>query len=355
MSFASVWNTVWPIVVAVLVFCVIITIHEFGHFIMAKLFKVKVNEFAVGFGPALFKKKKGDTLYAVRLLPIGGYCAMEGEDSESDDERAFSKARVWKRLLIVLAGGIFNSLLGFIIMVIIVACQPRLATTVIGEFEPNAVSNKCETPLKIDDKIVSVNGRSVYTWDDAVYIIGNDFEGGVSMEVQRGGKRIKLNNVQFPRESYEGRQLILLDFRVYGEDNGFFVCIKQSFLRTVSMVRLVWMSLVDLVSGKFGIGDMSGPVGVTKVVSGAVQSAAADGVSGMLYLLRLLCMITVNLGIFNLLPIPALDGSRALFLAIEGIRRKPIKHEAIVHAVGMALLLALMAVLVVKDLWQWIA
>ena len=130
---------------------------------------------------------------------------------------------------------------------------------------------------------------------------------------------------------------------------------KQSFLRTVSMGRLVWMSLIDLVSGKYGLNDLSGPVGVTKVVSGAVSSIAVDGVAGLLYLLRILCMITVNLGIFNLLPIPALDGSRILFLVIEGIRKKPVKHEAIVHAIGMGLLLLLMAVLVVKDLWQWIA
>ncbi len=355
MTFVDVLNFIWPILVAIIVFCLIITIHEFGHFIVAKLFKVKVNEFAVGFGPALFKKQKGETLYALRLLPIGGYCAMEGEDEESTDERAFCKAKVYKRILIVAAGAVFNIILGFLIMVVIVSMQPRLTTNKIGEFVDGAVSNTGTTPLKIDDSIISINGRKIYSPDDISYMLGNDFDGVVSMTVERDGKKVSLDKVKFNLQEYEGRNVISLDFRLYGENNNFFVTMKQSFLRTVSMGRLVWMSLIDLVSGKYGLNDLSGPVGVTKVVSGAVSSIAVDGVAGLLYLLRILCMITVNLGIFNLLPIPALDGSRILFLVIEGIRKKPVKHEAIVHAIGMGLLLLLMAVLVVKDLWQWIA
>ena len=355
MDISTVWNAVWPILIAIVVFCLIITIHEFGHFIFAKLFKVRVNEFAVGFGPAIFKKKHGETLYALRILPIGGYCAMEGEDEKSDDERAFCKAPVYKRFLIVIAGAVFNIILGFLIMVIIVASQPRLATTTIGEFSKEAVSNSCETPLKVDDKIVKINGRNVYIWDDVCYLLGNDSDGIVNMEVERNGERVTLQKVKFKLEEYEGRNVITYDFYVYGQENGFFTAIKQSFLGTVSMGRLVIMSLVDLCTGKYGINDLSGPVGVTKVVSGAVSTIATNGVNGMRYLLRVLCLITVNLGIFNLLPIPALDGSRALFLVVEGIRRKPVKHEAVVHAIGMFLLLALMAVLVVKDLYQWIA
>ena len=355
MNISTVWSTVWPILIAIAVFCLIITIHEFGHFIFAKLFKVRVNEFAVGFGPAIFKKKRGDTLYALRVLPIGGYCAMEGEDEDSDDDRAFCKAPVYKRFLIVIAGALFNIILGFLIMVIIVASQPTLSTTTIGEFDENAVSNKCETSLKADDTIVKINGRAVYIWDDVCYILGSDSDGIVNMVVERDGKRVTLDKVQFKLEEYEGHNVITYDFYVYVKKNGFFTCLKHSLLGTLSMGRLVIMSLVDLCTGKYGISDLSGPVGVTKVVSGAVSTIAANGMNGMRYLLRVLCLITVNLGIFNLLPIPALDGSRALFLVVEGIRRKPVKHEAVVHAIGMFLLLALMAVLIVKDLYQWIA
>lgn len=355
MDILSIWNTVWPILIAIVVFCLIITIHEFGHFIFAKLFKVRVNEFAVGFGPAIFKKKRGETLYALRALPIGGYCAMEGEDEESEDERAFCKAPVYKRFLIVIAGAVFNIILGFLIMLIIVASQPRLATATISDFGENAVSNSCETPLKVDDTILKINGRAVYIWDDVAYILGSDSDGVVNMVVERGGKRVTLDKVTFKLEEYEGKNVINYDFYVYGKENSFFTCIKQSFLGALSMGRLVIMSLIDLCTGKYGINELSGPVGVTKVVSGAVSTIATNGINGMRYLLRVLCLITVNLGIFNLLPIPALDGSRALFLVVEGIRRKPVKHEAAVHAVGMFLLLALMAVLVVKDLFQWIA
>lgn len=350
----NIWNTVWPILVAIVIFCLIITIHEFGHFIFAKIFKVKVNEFALGFGPAIFKKQRGETLYAVRVLPIGGYCAMEGEDGESDDELSFGKANVWHRIIIVAAGAVFNIILGFLIMVVIVACQPRLATTTVAEFQKDAVSSTCTTPLKEGDVIERVNGRAIYTWDDVAYNLGNDFEGDVIMTVERNGEKITLDHVQFARTEQEGKQIINLDFKVYGEKNNFFVCMKQSFLRTVSMGRLVWLSLIDLCTGKFGFSDMSGAVGVTRVVSGAVSSVAGDGLSGFLYLMRLLCLITVNLGIFNLLPIPALDGSRILFLLIEAVRGKPVKHEAAVHAVGMCLLLVLMGVLIVKDLYQWI-
>lgn len=354
MSFLDIVNTVWPILVAILLFCVIITIHEFGHFIFAKLFKVKVNEFSIGMGPAFFKKQKGETLYSLRLLPIGGYCAMEGEDEESTHERAFSKAKVYKRIIIVASGAVFNIILGFILMFAVVASEPVLTTSTVSKFGENAVSNSCKTPLKVNDKILSVNGRAIYSPDDVSYMLSSDSDGVVSAVVERDGKQVKLNELQFGLEEYEGRKVIKLDFYVMPENNNFFVCIKQTFLRTVSMARMVWLSLIDLVTGRYGINDLSGPVGVTKIVSGAVSQIAVDGIAGMRYMLRVLCLITVNLGVFNLLPIPALDGSRIIFLIIEGIRRKPIKHEAMVHAVGMGLLLLLMAVLVVKDLYQWI-
>ena len=354
MSFVDILNTIWPILVALLLFCVIITIHEFGHFIFAKIFKVKVNEFAVGFGPAIFKKQKGETLYALRILPIGGYCAMEGEDTDSDDDRAFFRAKVWKRIIIVAAGAIFNIILGFIIMAIIVGCQPTLSTNVVAKFDDKATSNTGKSALMVDDEIININGRGIYSPDDISYMLATDTDGIVKMVVKRGNEKIILDDVRFKLTEVEGSQIIELDFWVKGEQNNFGLWAKQSFMRTVSMGRMVWMSFIDLCTGKYGINELSGPVGVTKIISDAVSGVTVDGMKSLLVLMRILCMITVNLGVFNLLPIPALDGSRILFLAIEGVRKKPVKNEALIHTIGMSVLLIFMAIIIVKDLYQWI-
>ena len=358
ISLLNIWNTVWPILVAILVFGLIVFIHEFGHFIFAKAFKIKVNEFAIGFGPAILKFQKGETKYAIRILPFGGYCAMEGEDSDSDDERAFFKAKVWKRIIIVAAGAVFNIILGFILMVSTVAVsgsiqqQNLIATTSIASFEKNATTSK--TGLQAKDQIIKMNGRRVFSVDEISYILGTCEDNKVDLVVKRNGEKTQLNDVEFPQMTYEGRKMLSIDFYIMGEKATFINCVKQGFWRTVSMGRIVFMSLGDLISGKFGLNEVSGPVGIAQVVSQAVSETAVNGLEGLASLLKILCLITVNLGVFNLLPIPALDGGRIWFLVIEWIKGSPVKREALVHSIGMIILLVFMVLIVFKDLWTWI-
>ena len=350
----EIWNKIWPVLIAIVIFGLIIFIHEFGHFIFAKLFKIKVNQFAIGFGPAIFKFHHGETLYAIRILPLGGYCAMEGENGESADERAFSKAKVWQRIIVCAAGAIFNIILGFAILLTIVGLQSdRLASTTVSKFYDNATS--CgDGGLQIGDKIEKINGRNIFSADDLNYMLALSDDGFVSMQVQRDGEKVDLPQVKFTLEEYEGHIYMIRDFYVSPIDTDIFGLIKEAGGRTLSMARYIIMSLCDLVTGKYGLQDVSGPVGITNIMSQAVTSVSENGVRGLIYLLRILSLITINLGVFNLLPLPALDGSRILFLVIEGIRRKPIppEKEGIVHAVGMLVLLIFMGIIIVKDIFS---
>ena len=336
-------NNIWPYLVAVLVFLVVVIIHEFGHFIVAKLNGVRVNEFAVGFGPKLFSKQKGETTYSLRLVPFGGFCAMEGEDEESDDPRAFGNKKAWRRLLVVAAGAIFNLILGVVLCIGFVAGQDLYATTKVAKFDDNAVS--CEYGLKKGDTIIEANGRAVYTFNDLSYIFGTSEDGKMDFVVERDGKKVTLNDVQFGMEEYEdGNQYIALDFYVYGEKRTFLSVIKNAAKTEISLARVVIMSVGDLISGRFGISDMSGPVGITV----AVGNAAKQSLNSLIYIAALL---TINLGVFNLLPLPALDGGRILFILFEMIFRKPVpaKYEGWIHAAGFVLLILLAVVILVSD------
>ena len=349
----EIWSKVWPVLVAILIFGFIIFIHEFGHFIFAKLFKIKVNQFAIGFGPAIFKFQKGETLYALRILPLGGYCAMEGEDGKSDDDRAFSKAKVWQRIIVCAAGAVFNIILGFLILLSVVCIQSnRLASTTISKFDTAARSQ--QSGLSVGDEIIRIGGRRVFSSDDLNYMLSLSSDGVVDITVVRDGEKVELAGVKFDLEEYEGHTFIKRDFYVRPIDAGFFGVVKEAFGRMLSMARYIWMSLIDLISGKYGLSDVSGPVGITNIMSQAVSSVTSNGVNGLVYLMRILALITINLGVFNLLPIPALDGSRILFLIIEAIRRKPVppEKEGIVHAVGMAVLMAFMIFIIVKDVYS---
>ena len=328
---------------AVLVFLVVIIIHEFGHFIVAKLNGVRVNEFAVGFGPKIFSKKKGETTYSLRLVPFGGFCAMEGEDEESDDPRAFSNKKAWRRLLVVAAGAIFNLILGFVLCIGFVAGNDLYATTKVADFDKTAVSN--QYGLQVGDTIVEANGRSVYTFNDLSYIFGTSEDGVMDFVVERDDQKITLNDVKFAMKEYEdGNQYISLDFYVYGEKRTVLSVIKNAAKTEISLARVVFMSIGDLINGKFGISDMSGPVGITA----AVGSAAKDSLNSLIYIAALL---TINLGIFNLLPLPALDGGRILFILFEMIFRKPIpqKYEGWIHATGFILLILFAGVILISD------
>ena len=332
----------WPYLVAILLFLVLIIIHEFGHFIAAKLLGVRVNEFAVGFGPRLFSKKWGETNYAFNLVPLGGYCAMEGEDEDSSDDKAFCNKAPWRRFLIVVMGAVFNLLLGVIIVAIILAPIERFTTTTIAQFNENAVSE--QSGLQVNDKILKVDGRKIFTTYDLSYAFTNVKDGKVDILVERNGEKKELDNVTFQTETYEKIDFLTVDFKVYGEEKTFGTYIKNTINTSISYCAVIWRSLIDLLSGKYGLSAVSGPVGVTVVIANAAKQSLRD-------LLPLMAFISINLGIFNLLPVPALDGGRLVFILFEMIFRKPIpqKYESLVHTIGFVALIGFMILIVAKD------
>ena len=334
---------------ALLFFGVIIMIHECGHFACAKLFKVKVNEFSLGMGPALFKKRKGDTLYAVRLFPIGGYVAMEGEDDASEDDRAFNKKPVWQKMIVVVAGALMNLILGFILMVLLLTTSTDLiGTNTIKEFYPDAVSS--QYGLQAGDRFVEIDGHHVWSELDLSFLMSRSQDGVFDFVVERDGEKVTLNDVHFATEQQNGITLIQYDFIIIGEQPGFLNIVKNAFTQSASIVRMVWLSVFDLVTGRYGMSELAGPVGTVDIIADVTAQAVSSG--SLTNLLTIMAFITINVGVANLLPLPALDGGRFLFLAIEAVRRKPVnpKYEGYVHAAGLALLLLLMVVVTYNDI-----
>ena len=334
---------------ALLFFGVIIMIHECGHFACAKLFKVKVNEFSLGMGPALFKRKKGDTLYAVRLFPIGGYVAMEGEDDASEDDRAFNKKPVWQKMIIVIAGALMNLILGFILMVLLLTTSTDLiGTNTIKEFYPDAVSS--QYGLQAGDRFVEIDGHHVWSELDLSFLMSRSQDGVFDFVVERDGEKVTLNDVHFATEQQNGITLIQYDFIIIGEQPGFLNIVKNAFTQSASIVRMVWLSVFDLVTGRYGMSELAGPVGTVDIIADVTAQAVSSG--SLTNLLTIMAFITINVGVANLLPLPALDGGRFLFLAVEAVRRKPVnpKYEGYVHAAGLALLLLLMVVVTYNDI-----
>ena len=346
-AFLNAWNNVWPYLVAIALFLVLIIIHEFGHFIAAKLLGVKVNEFAVGFGPKLFSKQGKETKYSVNLIPLGGYCAMEGEDEDSGDNRAFCNKKPWRRFIIIAMGAIFNLILGLVIVAITLAPQEAFNSTVVAEFKENAVSS--ESGLMVNDKITEVEGRKIFSTYDLSYAFTNVKDGKIDITVIRDGRRVELKDVAFNSSEEDGISYLEVDFYVYGIKKTVGSYIEQTFATAASYCAVVWRSLIDIIGGKYGISAVSGPVGVTAAIGSAAKVSLAN-------LLPIMAIITINLGLFNLLPIPALDGGRLLFILIEMIFRKPVpqKYEAAVHAAGFAVLIAFMLFITAKDIWSLI-
>ena len=238
----DVWSAVWPYLVAVLAFLFMIFIHEFGHFIAAKLMGVRVNEFAIGFGPTLFKKQGKETLYSVRLLPFGGFCAMEGEDEESGDTKAFCNKKAWRRLIIIVAGAFMNLVFGLLLVMCTLAPADRYITTTVHSFhEENAMS--CQSGLMAGDKIVEVNGRSIYSINDLSYCLSNVEGDTLAMTVERNGEDVPLN-VKFNAETQDGINYVDVDFYLDTEDKTVGSFLRQSFTRTVSYGRLFGFPLL---------------------------------------------------------------------------------------------------------------
>ena len=347
-------SVVLMIVVAVLVLGAVIFVHELGHFIAAKKSGIKVNEFAMGMGPKLFSIKRGETAYSLRLFPIGGFVSMEGEDEESSDERGFQQASIPKRLLVTVAGAVMNFVLGFLALVVLTATGGDIASRTIS------VVRNPETGLQPGDTILKVNGRACYVIDDMFYEFARTQNGTFDLVVRRDGQNVELKNVEFPvakavdQETGEpvidettGEQYEYLDVGFYVEPvkPNVLSVTKQSFLNTMSYTKVIYLSLFDLIRGRVAINQLSGPVGIVSEIGRAVAI-------GWRPVVQLLALISISLGVVNLLPLPALDGGRALLLGVEAIRRKPLKqkYEIAINLVGFALLIGLMIFVSVFDI-----
>lgn len=341
MSISSIWNTVYPILIAILFFELIIIIHEGGHFAAARLMKIKVNEFSIGMGPKIFSFTKGSTKYSLRWILFGGYCAMEGEDEDSDENGSFSKKSVGARMFVVAAGAVMNLILGFLIVVCIVSSSDLIGTPTVAKFDDNAVSQS--SGLQAGDTIKSIDGMRVFTATDVETGLSRSPDGDVQMVVERDGKNITLD-VTFEMQEYEGQRFINMDFWLLGEEKTVGGVLKSSCSMFVSYMRMIFLSVADLLSGRYGISDLSGPVGVVSVVSTAVKTSVTS-------MLRIMALLTINVGLFNLFPIPALDGWRFFMLLGEGIFKKklPAKWEYAINAAGLVLLLGLMVIVTFSD------
>ncbi len=372
--------------VTVLLFLLMVSLHEFGHYIVARIFNFKILEYAIGFGPKIFKKEKNSILYTIRAIPLGGFCQFEGEDEKSDDPRAFSNRPVWQRILVVLAGGIFNIILGFVVFVILLPSLSPVATNVVE----NAVeySYLSEAGVQKGDEIIEINGKKISFYNDiSLYTQSLQKDDMLSITIRRNGEKKKINvpaseqtviynylddgveckvlvngnetvrTVPYSESLKKQEDLIgksqtqtryLLGITVQSEDITFKNIWKYAFDNTKFVVKLVYNSLWDMIRGKADISQMSGPVGIVKEVNTAVNQESYS----LIYVLNLLALLTINLGVFNLLPFPALDGGRVFFMVVELIRRKPIppEKEGIVHAIGMILLLALVVFISFNDI-----
>ncbi len=346
------------IIVAILMFGSLIFIHELGHFLTARLFHVTIYEFSIGMGPKLisWKSPKYNTDYSLRALPIGGFVSMAGEDEESDDEGSFRKKKVWQRIIITAAGSVFNLALGLLVMLLIVSFSKDIGSTTVNSFPEGATSFQTETKegLLPGDEILEIDGKKVHILYDLAYKISRYGVDPVDITVLRNGETVHLSDVIFPTTVNQGVTLAQRDFSVYPAEKNIKNVLKTTFFQSVYTVRMVYDSLYDLLTGRLGIQQMSGPVGITTIITGAAEDAVHNKDGS--YLFMLFVVLAMNLGCMNLIPFPALDGGRIVFLAFEGITRKPInpKIEGYIHFVGMALLLFLMLIITFKDVFTLI-
>ena len=335
--------------ISLLVFGVLILVHELGHYFACRWMGVSVKEFAIGMGPKLISKTHGNTVFSLRALPIGGFVKMAGEDEESDDENAFGSKPVWRRFIVLTAGSFMNLILGFILMAILVFPSERFPTTTIDLFRTAEHSTE-RAGLRRGDTIERINGKRINIYNDLLYTVGRLGTEPVDVTVTRVNERgvyerVVIHDVSFPTINERGILFGVLDFYVMPEDATFTGRLRQTFFQSVGTVELVWTSLYDLITGRYGIEAVSGPIGITTEISNAAQRGGFN-------LLFIVTLITINLGMMNLLPLPALDGGRIVFLLIEFVRRKPMKpeYEGYIHMAGMALLLLFMVFVTYRDI-----
>lgn len=347
-------TTILNILVPVLVFGAVIFVHELGHFFVAKRCGIKVNEFAMGMGPAIFKRTVGETQYSLRLFPIGGFVLMEGEEEASQDSRAFNFAPIPKRMLVMVAGAFMNLVLAFVAMLVLVASSPYpIASLQIAQVQNTS------TGLQEGDVIHTINGRRAFVYSDLDYEFLRTQNGTFSLKVKRDGKIISLEDITFPTQiAYDETtkepiinpgtekpyEYLDIGFKVWGLKKTPISAVKEAFFTTLSNSRLIYLSLMDLMMGRTPVNQLSGPVGIVKEISNAVSL-------GWRPVVHLLSFISVNLGVMNMLPLPALDGGKTALLLLEAIRKKPLnqKYEMAINFAGFALLIGLMIFASVND------
>lgn len=346
------------IIFAILMFGLLIAVHELGHFLAAKSFGVRVEEFAIGMGPAIWKKQRGETLYSFRCLPIGGYCAMLGEDEAVDDPRAFTNQSVWKRIVILAAGAFMNFLIGLVLILLVFSGAEAFTTPIITDFMPGC-PYESETGFQEGDNIWSIDGHRIYFSSNVgEYLRRGD--GTYDIVVKRDGEKIELRDFELTPREYEGQENKMYGFYFGVREASFGAQLRYSWYCAVDFVRMIWNSLRDLLAGAVGVRDLSGPVGIVSMMGDVAEGAesAAAAVSNLAYFTA---FIAINLAVLNLLPLPALDGGHIFCLlvtwVIERITRRRVdpKYEAYIHTTGLVLLLGLMAFVMYNDIAKLLA
>ena len=349
------------ILAAILVFGVLIAVHELGHFMAAKACGVRVNEFSIGMGPALWKKQKGETQYSLRLFPVGGFCAMEGEEEDSDDPAALNNQGFWAKLLIFAAGAAMNFLAGLLIILALYAGAQAFYEPVITGFADGCPLESAEG-LQTGDRILRIDGERVYVYSDIGLLLGLNKTGVFDLVVERSGEKVTLRQLPMEQRTYTDRNG--KPYTGYGLYFGTAEAtlgrkLSYTWNNAVDFARLVRLSLKMLVTGEAGVRDLSGPVGIVSTMTevGEQSGSTRAAVENIAYLAAL---IAVNLAVMNLLPLPALDGGKIFFLVINAIglalfkKQIPAKYENYIHFAGLVLLLALMAVITFSDVWKLI-
>ena len=343
---------------AILLFSFLIFIHELGHFVAAKLSGVQVNEFSMFMGPAIFKKQVGETLYAIRCIPIGGYCAMEGEDGGSDNPRSFEKAAWWKRLIVLIAGAAMNFIMGLVLFAVVYAPVQEIVVPVNDYFEEGR-GLQGEDGLQAGDRLMELDGEKVYLASNFSQLLALNGGEVHDILVERNGEKVFLDDFHLVKAEFpdpEGGTSLRYGFNFSIAKLGFFDKLGFIWDNAMDNVRMVWLSLQMLFSGQAGVQDLSGPVGIVQMMSEVAEESETSRIA-MLNMLSFGGMIAVNLAVMNLLPIPALDGGRVVGVlittAFEKITRKKIdpKYEGYLHGAGMILLLGLMAIIMFKDIF----
>ena len=348
------------ILAAILVFGVLIAVHELGHFMAAKACGVRVNEFSIGMGPALWKKQK-ETQYSLRLFPVGGFCAMEGEEEDSDDPAALNNQGFWAKLLIFAAGAAMNFIAGLLIILVLYADAQAFYVPAVAGFADGCPLESADG-LQEGDRLLRIDGEKVYVYSDISLLMGLNKTGAFDLQIERNGEVITLRDFTMERREYtdqNGKTYTGYGLYFGAEEATLGRKLSYSWNNAMDFARLVRLSLQMLVTGQAGVKDLSGPVGIVSTMTQVGEQAATTraAVENIAYLAAL---IAVNLAVMNLLPLPALDGGKIFFLVINAVsmqlfkKQIPAKYENYIHFAGLILLLALMAVITFSDVWKLI-